>query len=69
MGYRGKVSTNKFPRKKTSIKNIFTKKRPKDRINVLHGKATKKNSKKISIINHFQKELSQRSYQCGTQES
>ena len=47
MGYTGKLPTKKIPRKKISIKKVFTKKRPKDRINGVHGKATKKLEKKI----------------------
>ena len=59
MGYTGKLSTKKIPRKKTSIKKVFTKKRPKDRINGVHRKATEKTQKKFHK-NHFQEKLSQR---------
>ena len=69
MGYKGKLSTNKIRRKKNFFKKRFHEKSPKDRINGVHRKATKKIRNKNSIMNHFQNELSQRSYHWGTQES
>ena len=51
MGYKGKLSTNKIPRKKTSLKNVFTKKVPKivsmgDRGKLIKNK-TKKHEKNL----------------------
>ena len=70
MGVQRKVNHKKNSDiKKNFYQKRFHKKSPKDRINGVHRKATKKTRKKISLINHFQKELSQRSYQWGTQES
>ena len=47
MGYKGKLSTNKISRKKTSLKNVFTKKVPKIVSIGFTGKLLKKLEKKF----------------------
>ena len=49
MGYKGKLSTNKTRRKKNFFKKRFHKKSPKDRINGVHRKATKKHEETSSL--------------------